>query len=70
MNNMKYIETRFPPDYYGGIQKNQVKHHAPKNKIDGTTFATIILVIVAVIIFTSQLDQSLSPKKNNTNQYE
>jgi hypothetical protein len=69
-NNMTYIETRFPPDYFGGIQNPHLNENAPINKTDGTTLLTVILAIVVVAIVTHQLNQSLIQQKNNTNQYE
>jgi len=67
---MTYIETLFPPDYLGGIQKSSVNEHAPANKTDGTTLFTVILVIMVLAIVTHQMNQSLIQQKNNTNQYE
>jgi|LakMenEpi03Aug12_release.lakeMendotaPanAssembly.Ray.scaffolds.fasta_scaffold944103_2 hypothetical protein len=67
---MTYIETRFPPDYFGGIQNPYLNENAPINKTDGTTLLTVILAIVVVAIVTHQLNQSLIQQKNNTNQYE
>lgn len=69
-NNMTYIETRFPPDYYGRIQKTQFNEHVPVNKTDGETLLTVIVVIMVIAIVTHQINQSLIEQKNNTNQYE
>lgn len=67
---MTYIETRFPPDYFGGIQNPYLNENAPANKNDGTTLLTVILVIMVFAIVTHQMNQSIIQQKNNTNQYE